>query len=59
MKLFNVYGGLIPFVGLASRTKRLPKNNKGQYFMKIGKITLSMDLRSVEALRLWYEHCEC
>ena len=35
------------------------KNNKGQYFMKIGKITLSMGLRSVEALRLWYEHCEC
>jgi hypothetical protein len=52
MKLFNVYGGLIPFVGLASRTKRLPKNNKGQYFMKIGKITLSMGLGSVEALRL-------
>jgi hypothetical protein len=52
MKLFNVYGGLVPFVDLASRTKRLPKSNKGQYFMKIGKITLRMGLRSVEALRL-------
>jgi hypothetical protein len=34
MKLFNVIRGIIPFVDLASRNKRLPKNNKGQYFIK-------------------------